>query len=85
MRAVTVIYTDTYTGLSSTYIFGAVIIEKDYISMYDAMDAVRKFLDEQMNATDVSFEGGQVFFTAGGAAPYRSSFHYKTITDALVL
>jgi len=79
MKVAVVIFND-----SRTHIYGVVTIDKKYVTMYDARDAVRKWFAENfVTAYDFRFSDGQVFFTAGNATPYQSSMWYKT-TDSLL-
>lgn len=69
------------------YIYGVGVIEKDYVSMYDARDKVTEMLHAIFNGdvSEVNYPfNSSVEFITGGKNPYKATLYYKT-TEAVVL
>lgn len=67
-----------------SYVYGMTIVEKDYVSCYDAREAGIALINKIFN--DPEFIQGTEFnnrltVILGGAAPYEATFYYKTVSE----
>ena len=84
MRMSVVIYSDEYTGLSSTYIYGTVLLKEDtYYDMYQAQEATEMFVKKTFIYADaISARAGTVSFDmlkSDGSLDYVGKLKYKTV------
>lgn len=68
------------------YLYGAAMIEKEYISCYCVPPAVEKLIKETFpGAADIEIDSRYrtVSVTLGGKAPYRAEFYYKCTDNTI--
>ena len=64
------------------YLYGCKIVEKDFVSCYDARDAALDLIKEIFPAVvdlESSLMSHNITCTLGGMAQYKTSFKYKII------